>query len=658
MTSQGTVRVALLNQTNQHGDHLKDALRELGAMVVYEALATDIDRDALEGSGARVVVVNLDDGSDAWIDEVYDLLDAGDYEVVFNEAQTSARLSGWDLARWARHLAAKILHKPDNAMPPRPPGAEAVPTPVQKSAAGVPVADTPGRYETQAPQKAEMPPPAATALALEPLEEPTLEMPALDEFAAPRETPAAPEFAAPAPRDVAPPPSESFDDFIMPAPAPAPSPSAADKESSDFAAELDALFANAGMSAPAPSPHDELSIDIDESITMESAEPPAPIDVTNTPKADPAADDGFGDFDLSIDMPSAAPARSSNAEDDLALEFPAIFEQLDSAAADVPSAEENPFKANAPDPEPAPAPSAKKTESILPPDWGLEPVEEPAEDDDTKPAAKTAKPSAESFGIEKMSAQDYLAHDVEEATEQQKASLPTASGLKLELMPIEEAVAPETPATAYKSEAWLDGSRKAQKVRTGFQVIERVVVLGASIGGPEAVREFLVALPAGFPVLFVLAQHMGEEFLELMSAQLAKAVALTVRNPVHGERVGHGDVVVVPTTHRLKFDNEGVVTLAHLPERPAFNPSIDMVLRDVADQFGDKAGAIIFSGMAHDAIDGSQHMKSRGGEIWVQDPDSCAISTMVDGVREAGVVSFTGTPQQLAAKMIAEYGKA
>jgi two-component system chemotaxis response regulator CheB/chemosensory pili system protein ChpB (putative protein-glutamate methylesterase) len=229
--------------------------------------------------------------------------------------------------------------------------------------------------------------------------------------------------------------------------------------------------------------------------------------------------------------------------------------------------------------------------------------------------------------------------------------------LTLELMPIEEAIAPTYQNPNYSSEAWLDGSRPAQKLKVGTGAgVKRVFVLGASIGGPEAVRDFLGALPGGFPVLFVLAQHMGEEFLELMSAQLAKAVALTVRNPTHGERVAHGDVLIVPTTHRVQIDGEGVVTMAHLPEKTQYTPSIDQVLRDVADAFGDKAGAIVFSGMAHDAIEGSKYLKSKGGTIWVQDPDTCVISSMVDGAREAGVVSFVGSPAQLAEKMLAEYG--
>jgi chemosensory pili system protein ChpB (putative protein-glutamate methylesterase) len=631
--SHGSVRVALLNQTNQHGDHLKDALRELGASVVYEAVASDIDRDALEGSGARVVVVNLDSNSDSQIDEVYDLLDSANYEVVFNEAQTSSQLSGWDHARWARHLAAKILHKPEIAVPPRPPGAEAVPTPVQKSAASVPVAEKPSTYHFEEPLLQELPPDLEPEIHREAAPEivpevrarseaPTLELPAVDE-------------------SLLPPSAHRQFEAVEPVEEPAQTQTTGDSRVvSDFAAELDALFADAGTPSPAAAaPSDGLALELDESITMESDK------ATSAPKTE----DPFDGFDLSFDLPDEHPAQSNkNAEDELALEFPAIFDQLDTS--EVPSAVNNPFKSEASAAEDRPTAADVP---VVPPDWLLEPVEEEAQVEESKPAP--AKPTTETFGIEKVSAQDYLAHDVDQATEQQRAVLPTASGMKLELMPMEEAVAPQPAPSNYKSEAWLDGSRPAQKVRASSGTVEHVFVLGASIGGPEAVREFLVALPAGFPMLFVLVQHMGEEFLELMSAQLAKAVALTVRNPVHGERIGHGDIVVVPTTHRLKIDGEGVVTLAHLPERPTYNPSIDMVLRDMSDQFGSNVGAIIFSGMAHDAIEGSQYLKSKGGVIWAQDPDTCAISTMVDGVKEAGVVDFIGSPEQLAAKMIAEY---
>jgi two-component system chemotaxis response regulator CheB/chemosensory pili system protein ChpB (putative protein-glutamate methylesterase) len=225
-------------------------------------------------------------------------------------------------------------------------------------------------------------------------------------------------------------------------------------------------------------------------------------------------------------------------------------------------------------------------------------------------------------------------------------------------MPMEEAVAPEEFAAAVPASAGMRTDFQTEsRLKVGIAApLHHVIVLGASIGGPEAVREFLGALPRSFPALFVLAQHMGDEFLELMSAQLARAVKLTVRTPTHGERVGHGEIVIVPTKQRMQIDGEGVITLSPLLERTPYSPSIDQVMRDIADEFGERAGAIVFSGMAQDAIDGSKYLTAHGGAVWVQDPQTCTISTMVDSVRQTGAVAFVGSPQQMAAKMIADFG--
>ncbi|MEO8671290.1 MAG: chemotaxis protein CheB, partial [Tahibacter sp.] len=261
-----------------------------------------------------------------------------------------------------------------------------------------------------------------------------------------------------------------------------------------------------------------------------------------------------------------------------------------------------------------------------------------------------AKPAApDSFGVEKVAAQDFLAPEGGDPKGFDFNSLP-----ELDLVPLEDAVAPQINRPELVSEHRLDDAVVAPKAGG----IRNVVVLGASIGGPEAVREFLAAIPARFPALFVLAQHMGAEFLDLMAAQLAKATKLTVRTPSHGERLSHGEVIVVPTTHRLLIDADGVVQLAQLPESSPYSPSIDLVLRDIADRFAATTTAIIFSGMAHDAIDGSKYLASKGGKVWVQDPDTCVISSMVDGAREAGVVTFIGAPAQLAQQTIASYAKA
>jgi len=167
MSAAGTsaASIALLNQgSGGLGAELRTALEALGAHIAYESQLAALDRAALGASGARVVVINLAPGEDV-PDAVVDWLDEQKYEIVINDSETSAKLEGFDLARFARHLAAKVLHRPDIILPPRPPGAVAPPTAQQHYAARVPEADIPG---APAPSRLSTPPlspPAAQAAA-------------------------------------------------------------------------------------------------------------------------------------------------------------------------------------------------------------------------------------------------------------------------------------------------------------------------------------------------------------------------------------------------------------------------------------------------------------------------------------------------------------
>ena len=272
--------------------------------------------------------------------------------------------------------------------------------------------------------------------------------------------------------------------------------------------------------------------------------------------------------------------------------------------------------------------------------WSLEDF---AEDEKPEPAPT----GRANFGIEKMSAAEYLTP--EGGDEAAQPPIPSMSELALELIPLEEAVQPTAERPDHEN--WLDPDQVKAK-------IQRVWVLGASVGGPESVREFLAEIPRDYPALFLLAQHLGDEFVDMMAKQLARVTQLTVRTPSHGERVAHGDIVIVPNAHRLQVDPMGVVVLEKPTSEPAYKPSIDRVLEDVANRYGAAAGAIVFSGMSDDAVSGCVHLAGRGGTIYAQSPESCVVSTMVEGVSETGVVSFFGTPKELAEKVLADKDKA
>ncbi|HEU4662819.1 MAG TPA: chemotaxis protein CheB, partial [Dokdonella sp.] len=566
------VAVALLYESSARTDHLRETLTALGAPIVYEAAAAALDRDALARSQATVVIVNLEDEDGADLDDVYALLDDARYTVVFNDSGVSSELSGWDQARWMRHLAAKVLGEGD-LDPPRPEGAEPVPlrarseapAPTHGEPAAMPSA-APATVEVQAPAEpaAAEAPPAAPAPSFDPTE--FIDLLRADDVP----TPAIVEKTLP---------SIDFD-------APA--------EENIELSGIDDLLAD--FDVHAPEPLEEARLDEEFVVELPPEDIPVasgirPSDAPATAVDEPPPADFGLDFDLGEAEARAAPSAVSDAK-------------------------------------PVPATATM---------WSLEDI-----DDDAKPAP--APTGRANFGIEKITAAEYLTP--EGGDEAAQPPIPSLSDLSLELIPIEEAVQPSAIERP-DHENWLDPDQVKAK-------IQRVWVLGASVGGPESVREFLAEIPRDYPALFLLAQHLGDEFVDMMAKQLARVTPLTVRTPTHGERVAHGDVVIVPNSHRLQVDAMGVVVLEKSTSESAYKPSIDRVLEDVANRYGEAAGAIIFSGMSDDAVSGSVHLAGRGGTIYAQSPESCVVSTMVEGVSETGVVSFFGTPKELAEKLLAD----
>ncbi|HTM28557.1 MAG TPA: chemotaxis protein CheB, partial [Rhodanobacter sp.] len=119
--------VALLFDDSDLGGQLREALHERGARIVHEGGMSSLSRELLQQVGADVLVVNLDDSADDALDRLYEVIDGNHPRVVFNDAQASRALTGWDRARWARHLAVKVLAMGD-IDPPRPGDAREVET--------------------------------------------------------------------------------------------------------------------------------------------------------------------------------------------------------------------------------------------------------------------------------------------------------------------------------------------------------------------------------------------------------------------------------------------------------------------------------------------------------------------------------------------------
>lgn len=180
---------------------------------------------------------------------------------------------------------------------------------------------------------------------------------------------------------------------------------------------------------------------------------------------------------------------------------------------------------------------------------------------------------------------------------------------------------------------------------------KQVWVLGASLGGPEAVKQFLDALPAGLPVAFVYAQHIDPRFEETLANTIGRHASYSFKQFADGEPLHCGEVLVAPIENEFSF-RHGVVSCHGSPWPGPYGPSIDQVIMNVDAGFGDNAGYILFSGMGNDGSEAITNLPDTRVKIWVQDLSSCANSSMPESALETGRVKFVGTPQQLALNLV------
>ncbi|SDU28712.1 chemotaxis protein CheB [Halopseudomonas salegens] len=178
-----------------------------------------------------------------------------------------------------------------------------------------------------------------------------------------------------------------------------------------------------------------------------------------------------------------------------------------------------------------------------------------------------------------------------------------------------------------------------------------VWVLAASLGGPAAVKAFLDHLPASLPLALVYAQHIDAGFEQQLPQIVGRHNQWHIHTCVPERPLYHGEVLVVPVDQRLRFTPEGRVRLSPEAWPGPYQPSIAAVIDEVSQVFAPACGAIVFSGMGEDGVDACTRLRDQGMPVWTQNAESAACATMPEAVRQAGVCSLQGTPEQLAAAM-------
>ena len=179
-------------------------------------------------------------------------------------------------------------------------------------------------------------------------------------------------------------------------------------------------------------------------------------------------------------------------------------------------------------------------------------------------------------------------------------------------------------------EAKLSADAVLPSVPWRFSSTEKVVVMGASTGGTEALKEILVNLPADAPGVLI-AQHMPENFTKSFAQRLNGLCSITVKEAEDNERVLLGHAYIAPGNMHLMLKRNGARYAISLNQGGLVNrhrPSVDVLFRSAANVAGSNALGIILTGMGKDGAQGMLEMKQAGAHTMAQDEASCMVFGM------------------------------
>jgi two-component system, chemotaxis family, protein-glutamate methylesterase/glutaminase len=167
----------------------------------------------------------------------------------------------------------------------------------------------------------------------------------------------------------------------------------------------------------------------------------------------------------------------------------------------------------------------------------------------------------------------------------------------------------------------------------------KLVAIGISTGGPQALEFLLAQLPPDFPGTIVVVQHMPEGFTDMFARRLDELSALRVKEAQSGDALQAGRVLVCPGSRHMKVKRLTMGDVVVLNDETRVNghrPSVDVLFNSVAEEFGSQAVAVLMTGMGDDGAEGLGAVKKAGGLTIAQSEESCVVFGMPKAAIERG----------------------
>jgi len=189
-------------------------------------------------------------------------------------------------------------------------------------------------------------------------------------------------------------------------------------------------------------------------------------------------------------------------------------------------------------------------------------------------------------------------------------------------------------------------------VKTSRQSAEkrniRVVAIGASTGGPQALKQILSRLPKSFKLPVLIVQHIAPGFTEGFVNWMNTASALPVQVAVDGDQLRPGHVCVAPDFYHMKIGRNGKISLSTDEADNGIRPSVASLFRSVAEVFGSDAVGVLLTGMGRDGATELKLMRNKGAVTIAQDKESSMVFGMPGEAIKIGAARYSLAPDKIA----------
>jgi len=181
----------------------------------------------------------------------------------------------------------------------------------------------------------------------------------------------------------------------------------------------------------------------------------------------------------------------------------------------------------------------------------------------------------------------------------------------------------------------------------------RLVVIGSSTGGPQALHTILSSLPPSFPLPIVCIQHIGTDFLPEMLHWLAEISQLPIQQAIHGDQLKGGNIYFAPGHSHLELNAIEHFQLTDGEPYDGHRPSITITMRSVARYFGAHTIGILLTGMGKDGAEGMAAISNAGGVTIAQDEASSVVYGMPQAAVALGAANYVLPLEQIAGTLVA-----